>query len=117
MTTQLNVRLPDVVIDEINELAEDYGSQAKVIIAAVSMLKTETEITKMSRQFYAAYNSYGTNFTYESDGWSVHVFDSKANRDAWVDADEYPNGNPTRETVDLKTAKKIQPNREYWIEN
>jgi hypothetical protein len=117
MTTQLNIRLPDVVIAEINDLAEDYGSQAKVIIAAVSKLKEEKEILKMSRKFYAAYNGYGTSFTYDSDGWSVHVFRSKAERDAWIDADKYPNGNPTREPIDLVTAKKIQPNREYWIDN
>lgn len=117
MASQLNVRLPDVVIDQINELVNEYGSQAKVIIAAVATLRTETEMTKMSRKFYAGYNSYGTNFTYESDGWSVHVFDNKTDRDAWVDAGEYANGNPTRETVDLKTAKKIQPRREFWIEN
>lgn len=47
MTTQLNVRLPDVVIAEINELAEDYGSQAKVIIAAVSKLRKEIEMRKL----------------------------------------------------------------------
>lgn len=47
MTTQLNVRLPDMVIAEINELAEEYGSQAKVIIAAVSKLRNEIEMRKL----------------------------------------------------------------------
>lgn len=44
-TTQLNVRLPDKVIAEINELAEDYGSQAKVIIIAISKLTQEHKMT------------------------------------------------------------------------
>lgn len=48
MTTQLNVRLPDVVISEINELAEEYGSQAKVLITAVSKLKKEIEIRRIT---------------------------------------------------------------------
>jgi len=47
MTSQLNVRLPDVIIDEINALAEDYGSQAKVIITAVSKLRKEIEMSKL----------------------------------------------------------------------
>jgi hypothetical protein len=117
MTTQLNVRLPDMVIEEINGLTGEYGSQAKVIIAAVSKLKAEMEILKMARKFYAGSNNYGTSFTYESDGWSVHMFESKSERDAWVDADRYPNGNPTRETIDLLTAKRIQPDRSYWLED
>lgn len=41
MTTQLNVRLPDITISEINDLAEVYGSQAKAIIAAVTNLHKE----------------------------------------------------------------------------
>ncbi|MHA2055321.1 MAG: hypothetical protein ACW99F_17210 [Candidatus Hodarchaeales archaeon] len=69
----------------------------------------------MTRNFYAAYNSYGTSFTYDSDGWSVHVFDNKAKRDAWVNADECPDGNPTREAITLKKAKRIQPNEENWL--
>lgn len=69
------------------------------------------------RNFYAGYNSYGTGFTYDSNGWSVHVFDSQAARDAWVNADDYPNGNPTREAVTLATARKIQPTRARWLKH
>lgn len=47
MTPQFNVRIPQTVIDEINELAQNYGSQAKVIIVAVSKLKKEVEIRKL----------------------------------------------------------------------
>ncbi len=45
MATQLNVRLPDAVVTEINQLAEEYGSQAKVIIVAISKLKQEHKMT------------------------------------------------------------------------
>jgi hypothetical protein len=69
----------------------------------------------MKKHFYAAYNSYGTNLTFDSPGWSVHTFNSKAKRDAWVDADRYPNSNATREAITRKKAKKIRP-QEDWIE-
>lgn len=69
----------------------------------------------MSRKWYAADNSYGTNFTYDSDGWCVNVFDSKAERDAWVEADTYPNGNPTREVVTAKQARKIRREEDWYI--
>lgn len=43
-TKQLNVRLPGVVIDDLNELSKIYGSQAKVLIAAVTSLHKEIEM-------------------------------------------------------------------------
>ena len=55
------------------------------------------------RNYYGAYNSYGSNMAYESAGWTVHVFDSAAERNAWVDAGPY------REAVMAKTADKIAP--------
>jgi hypothetical protein len=62
-----------------------------------------------NKHYYAAYNGYGTSFTYDSDGWTVHAFTSQAERDKWVNADDYPNGNPTRENVTAETAYKIAP--------
>lgn len=44
MTTQFNVRLPDVVIDDINYLSKKYGSQSKALIAAVTSLAKELRI-------------------------------------------------------------------------
>lgn len=64
-------------------------------------------------KFYAAYNCYGTSFSYDSYGWSVHVFGNKKERDNWVSADTFPNGNPTREMITLKTALKIS-DRNQW---
>ena len=116
---QLNIRLPEPVINEINDLAKDYGSQAKVVIAAVSKLSQEINLLKelkMSKTYYAAGNSYGTSFTYGSDGWFVHTFPTADARDAWVVADDYPNGNPTREAITAKQAPRIRRD-EDWIEH
>lgn len=61
------------------------------------------------RHYYAAYNSYGTNFTYDSPGWTVHVFETKKEREEWLNADTYPNGNPTREPITAETAYRLNP--------
>jgi len=73
-------------------------------------------VNKMTKKYYAGYNPYGTNFTYfrtfDSDivAWSVAVFDSKSDRDQWVDEDNYSNGNPTREVITRNIARKIMGN-------
>lgn len=58
----------------------------------------------MPTYHYAASNSYGTRFTYDSDGWMVHAFRDRKSRDAFVKEDS-----AHRETVDAKTAYKIAP--------
>jgi hypothetical protein len=71
---------------------------------------------EMTKKYYAGYNPYGTNFTYfrtfDSDvvAWSVAVFSSKSNRDQWVDEDDYPNGNPTREVITRDIVRRIMGN-------
>lgn len=62
-----------------------------------------------NKYYYAAHSSHGTNFTYDSPVWMVHAFKTKKERDNWVNADDYPNGNPTRESVTAETAYKIAP--------
>lgn len=37
------------------------------------------------KTYYAGYNSYGVNVSYRSMGWSVKAFDTKSDRDSWVD--------------------------------
>lgn len=49
-TKQLNVRLPEVVIDDLNELSKIYGSQAKALIVAVTNLHKETEMKQKALQ-------------------------------------------------------------------
>lgn len=61
----------------------------------------------MARHFYAAYTPYSTQFTYETGGYTVLRFRTKAERDAWVDADDYHGGNPHREAISRKTAQRI----------
>ncbi len=39
--------------------------------------------------WYAGYNRYGINFTFDSDGWKVYAFKTKKQRDMWVDDNSY----------------------------
>ena len=48
-TKQLNVRLTEFVIDDLNQLSNFYGSQAKTLIVAITKLK---EANKMSEKKY-----------------------------------------------------------------
>lgn len=45
-TKQLNVRLPEVVIDDLNELSKIYGSQAKALIVAIQNLKKDVAMSE-----------------------------------------------------------------------
>jgi Arc/MetJ-type ribon-helix-helix transcriptional regulator len=49
-TKQLNVRLPEVVIDDLNDLSKIYGSQAKALIAAITNLQKEIEMKQKALQ-------------------------------------------------------------------
>jgi hypothetical protein len=69
------------------------------------------------KHWYAAANNFGINYAYDSKGWEVFVFESKADRDRWVDEDEYPNGNPTREAISRDTARKIVGERVRLVWN
>jgi len=70
----------------------------------------------MTKKYYGGYNPYGTNFTYfrtfDSDvvAWSVAVFANKSDRNKWVNDDDYPQGNPTREVITRNIARKIMGN-------
>jgi len=59
-TKQLNVRLPEVVIDDLNELSEIYGSQAKAMIAAITNLKKEIDMKQNAQQALDAIDSAET---------------------------------------------------------
>ena len=49
-TKQLNVRLQEVVIDDLNELSKIYGSQAKALIVAVTNLHKEIKMRQNALQ-------------------------------------------------------------------
>ena len=53
-TQQLNVRLPQVIINDINTLSDIYGSQAYVIIAAVATLKKEIDMKQQVNELLDA---------------------------------------------------------------
>ena len=61
--------------------------------------------------YYAAHSYMGLNYTYDSPCWSLYVFDSKKERDDWVNENEYSQdtGNYVAMAVDKKTAIKLCP--------
>lgn len=56
---QINVRLPEVVIDDLNKLSAIYGSQAKAMIAAITNLKKEIEMKQKAQQALNAIDNAG----------------------------------------------------------
>jgi len=60
-----------------------------------------------NKHFYAGHNSYGVNISYNSLGWSAYAFDTKAERDEWVNSNEFLDGKCVAETIDSKMAYKI----------
>jgi len=57
----------------------------------------------MTRKYYAAYNSYGIELSYQSIGWSFLAFESKAARDAYVEDHCYnSSGNIVCEPISRK---------------
>ena len=70
----------------------------------------------MTRKFYAGESYYGIKTTYDSGGWTVHVFSSKAGRDEWVKADP-SQAEPHREAITSKVADRIAPVAGYGTED
>ena len=66
----------------------------------------------MGKKWYAGDSYYSTNVTYDSGGWTVHVFDSKEARDRWVDEDPSELQNH-RCALSAKDAEKIAPAARY----
>lgn len=60
------------------------------------------------RHYYAARCYYGVECSYDGDGWSAYVFDTKKARDEWVEEYEYnQDGKRVVEAVSQKIAFKI----------
>lgn len=59
------------------------------------------------KKFYAAKSYMGTSFAYDSVCWSAHQFDTKKERDDFVEKYEYKDGNRAVEKCARKTALKI----------
>ena len=72
MTTQFNVRLPDITVSEIKHLSHIYGSQSKAIIAAVSKLAAEIKELEMNYQVIEDGGGSVYLFVFAEDGQVIH---------------------------------------------
>lgn len=61
------------------------------------------------RHYYAGHSYMGINYTYDCDCWKAYRFDSKKERDEWVEKHEYSQstGNYVAEAVSRKVAMRI----------
>jgi len=57
--------------------------------------------------FYGGYNSYGVDNSYDGYGWSAYAFDTRAERDQWLDENGYWDGRQVAEPITAKDAYKI----------
>jgi hypothetical protein len=72
---------------------------------------------KMKKYYYAGHSYMGTNYTYDCQCWTAYAFESKKERDEWMDENEYKNGNRVAEVIDRKTAYKIAGIKKYYVAN
>lgn len=72
----------------------------------------------MARYFYAFRWAYGIGTTWDDGSWpgSLYVFDSMAERDAWV-ADDVFDGNWHREAITAKEARHIMADTVIGCDN
>lgn len=72
----------------------------------------------MARYFYAFRWAYGIGATWDDGSWpgSLRVFDSRAERDAWV-ADDVFDGNWHREAITAKEARHIMADTVIGFDN
>ena len=60
------------------------------------------------RNYYAGLNGYGIGITFTSNGWTAYRFDSKTERDAWVEAHQLSReGNIITQAITYKDALAI----------
>jgi hypothetical protein len=65
--------------------------------------------------YYAAHSYMGLNYTYDSPCWVIYAFDTKSDRDNWVNNHTYnDNGNLVAESVSADVARKIAPDLRKW---
>ena len=64
-----------------------------------------------SRTFYAQYCPYGINVSYDSLGgnaYEFYAFDTKAERDAWVDTHEFNGSNYVASAVTRRVVERVR---------
>ena len=71
-----------------------------------------------TRYYYAFYWTYGIGTTWNDGSWpgNLYVFDSMAERDAWV-ADDVFDGNWHREAITAKKARHIMADTVISMDN
>ena len=72
----------------------------------------------MARYFYAYRWTYGIGTTWDDGSWpgGLYVFDSRAERDAWV-ADDVFDGNWHREAITAREARRIMADTVIGCDN
>ena len=63
-----------------------------------------------NRTFYAQYCPYGINVSYDSMGgnaYEFYAFDTKAERDAWVDTHEFNGSNYVASAVTRRVVERV----------
>jgi hypothetical protein len=58
------------------------------------------------RNYYVKYNQFGTNFSSDSIGWDILVFDSKKERDTWLEENYHDGNNRVAAIVTAKNVNK-----------
>jgi hypothetical protein len=61
----------------------------------------------MEKKYYAAHSYMGTDYTFNSPCWVAYQFNSKADRDAWLEGNEYKDGKRVAQSVTRKSVEQI----------
>lgn len=72
-TRQINVRLPEVIIDDLNQCAKTYGSQSKTMIVAITKLKQEINTMSASKKYNQKPFRRSEVDPNNHDGWVVDL--------------------------------------------
>jgi hypothetical protein len=60
-----------------------------------------------NKQYYAGLYSYGSNYSYHGGGWTAYAFDTRAERDQWLEENGYWDGKQVAEAITARDAYKI----------
>lgn len=60
-----------------------------------------------NKHYYAGHNNYGTEFSYDGDGWTAYAFDTQKERDQWLEENGCWDGRQVAEAITAKDAYKI----------
>ena len=60
-----------------------------------------------NRTFYAQYCPYGINVSYDSNAYEFYAFDTKEERDTWVDTHEFNGSNYVASSVTRRVVERV----------